>query len=507
MIEEPLPERSELKARRVGIDTSQEAVVFLRAESEICRAEGFSARSRVRVHGNGDSTVATLAVVTAEWLGLDEAGLSESAFSRLGLAEGASVVVSHVDPAASLSHVRSKVYGHRLSGEQFSEIIADVVAGHYSDVHLSSFVTACAGDRLDRDEIVGLTRAMIVAGERLDWGRTPVVDKHSVGGLPGNRTTLLIVPIVAAYGLTIPKTSSRAITSPAGSADTMEVLAPVNLSLEQIHRVVSREGGCIVWGGAVSLSPADDMIIRVERVLDIDSEGQMVASVLSKKVAAGSTHVVLDIPVGPTAKVRSVDAARKLSEYLCAVGQSVGLTVRVHVSDGSKPVGRGVGPALEARDALAVLQNKPDAPADLRERGLTLAGLVLETSGRVESGSGEAIARQILEDGRAWRKFQAICEAQGGMREIPVARHTWDVLSPGEGYVESIDNRQLARIARFAGAPSDKEAGVLLHANVGEKVQKAQPLFTIHAGSAGELSYALEYASAHAGTVRVERLR
>ena len=190
---------------------------------------------------------------------------------------------------------------------------------------------------------------MVDAGDRLTWSSEVVLDKHSVGGLPGNRTTPIVVAVVASHGLTMPKTSSRAITSPAGTADTMETLAPVDLDLPAIRRVVEREYGCVVWGGAVRLSPADDILIRVERALDIDSEGQLVASVLSKKIAAGSTHLVLDVPVGPTAKVRSVDAAHALSGALSDVAAAFGLKTNIVLSDGMQPVGRGIGPAPRQR--------------------------------------------------------------------------------------------------------------------------------------------------------------
>lgn len=291
-----------LRLRRLGIDTYQEAVIYMHRDCHVCRSEGFEAQARIHVKLGDRSIIATLNVITTDLLALDETSLSEAAWYLLGAQEGDQVELSHPPPLESLSHVRAKVYGKRLDAAAMNAIVRDIVAGIYSDVHLSSFISACSGDHLDRQEIVALTQAMINVGERLDWGHIPVMDKHSVGGLPGNRTTLIAVPIIAAYCLKIPKTSSRAITSPSGSADTMETLAPVRLDIMTIRRVVDREGGCIVWGGAVGLSPADDTLIRVDRVLDLDSEGQLVASVLSKKVAAGSTHVVLDIPVGPTAR-------------------------------------------------------------------------------------------------------------------------------------------------------------------------------------------------------------
>jgi thymidine phosphorylase len=329
------------------------------------------------------------------------------------------------------------------------------------------------------------------------------MDKHCVGGLPGNRTTMIIVPIVAACGLRMPKTSSRAITSPAGTADTMETVAPVMLEVEDIRRVVERTGGCVVWGGGVRLSPADDVLIRVERPLDIDSQGQLVASVLSKKVAAGSTHVLIDMPVGLTAKVRSVEAAAQLGRQLELVGNALGLQVRVVQTAGLAPVGRGIGPALEARDVLSVLRREPGAPSDLAQRALALAGEILEFGGAAPPGGGLALASSVLADGRAWAKFQEICEAQGGLREPPVAVHRQLLAAPRGGTVIAIDNRRLARIAKLAGAPKAPSAGIDLHVQLGDVVEHGQPLFTLHAATRGELAYALEYATSQAEAVHV----
>jgi thymidine phosphorylase len=293
----------------------------------------------------------------------------------------------------------------------------------------------------------------------------------------------------------MPKTSSRAITSPAGTADAMETVAPVALDVPAMRRVVDREGGCIVWGASVRLSPADDVIISVERPLDIDSEEQMVASVLSKKIAAGATHVVIDMPVGLSAKVRSPEAARALSSLFLEVGDQLGLAVRTELTDGSQPVGRGIGPALEARDVLGVLRGAADAPTDLRERAVLLAGAVLEVGGSASRGTGRERARELLDSGGAWQKFQAICEAQGGMREPPRAPFSREVLAARSGVLASVDNRRLARIAKLAGAPRAPAAGLELHARVGSPIERGARLFTLHAAARGELEYALDYAS------------
>jgi thymidine phosphorylase len=503
----PAPGHHIHRARRICIDSGQESVIYLHRQSAVCRAEGFESETRVSVTLGPRAILATLNVVTGPFLSVEDAGLSESAWQLLAAEEGAAVEFAHPAPLESLRHVRAKIHGRRLDAAALSAVVDDIAAGRYSDIHLASFLTACGGERLDRQEMIDLTSAMVASGERLEWHRSPILDKHSVGGLPGNRTTLLIVPIVAAAGVTMPKTSSRAITSPAGTADTMETLAPVELGQAELRRVVEQEGGCIVWGGAARLSPADDVLIRVERPLDLDSTGQLVASVLSKKAAAGATHVLIDLPVGPTAKIRSVAEAQRLSEHLRHVGEAVGLRVLPVMTDGAQPVGRGLGPALEARDALAVLQGDPSAPADLRERALLLAGYVLELGGAVAAGGGQALAREILQDGRAWAKFQAICEAQGGMRQPPSSACTRPLGASRAGRVTRIDNRRLARVAKLAGAPRNPAAGLVLHVRLGETVEPGQPLFTVHAQAVGELDYALTYATAHGDIITVDETR
>lgn len=492
-----------LRLRRLGIDTYQELVIYMRSDCHACRAEGFEARSRIKVSLGGRHILATLNTVLGNLLGSDEASLSESAWLALEAKPGDLVRVGHADPVGSESRLRAKVYGERLSWVDFRAIVDDVAAGAYSDLQLAAFATACAGDRLDAEETTWLTRAMADAGERMAWDYPVVADKHCVGGLPGNRTTPIVVAIVAACGLPIPKTSSRAITSPAGTADCMEVLAPVELDLRAMRRVVEREGGCVVWGGAARLSPADDVLIRVEGPLDFDSNGLIVASVLSKKAAAGSTHVVIDMPVGPSAKVRSAAAADALEQRFTATAAALGIRLLVIRTDGSQPVGRGMGPALEARDVLAVLEDRADGLADLQSRAVALAGALLELGGKAPAGAGVALASAALADGRAWTKFQAICEAQGGLRRIPASTHSHVVPAPFAGTVRGFDNRRLARTAKLAGAPRAKVAGLDLHVRIGNAVERGQPLFTLHGEAPGELRYALDYFESQARIIDI----
>lgn len=485
-----------------GIDTYSQPIVYMNEHCHICRSEGFAAQARVRIDLEGRWIIATLNVVgRGSWLGVDQAALSASAWQALGAREGDKAMFSHPEPAASASVIRAKAYGGRLDQAGFAAVVRDTLDNRLSDLDLAAFITACAGDRLDEAETVALTRAMKDAGQTLDWGERTVLDKHCVGGLPGNRTTPIVVAIVAAAGHLIPKTSSRAITSPAGTADTMEVMAPVALDATALRRVVEAEGGCIVWGGGLALSPADDHFIRVERPLDFDSTGQLVASVLSKKAAAGATHVLIDMPVGPTAKVRSMAAAEALGARLSSVGKAMGLNLALHVSDGVAPVGRGIGPALEALDVLAVLRRAPGAPVDLRERALDLAGHLLDLAPGTVAGQGRGRAQSVLDSGAAEAKFLAICAAQGGFREPGTAAQRIEIDAPHAGVLMAVDNRRIARIAKLAGAPRQKSAGIRLLTQIGDRVEKGQPLYELHAETPGELAYALSYAESQTDVI------
>lgn len=478
----------------MGIDTHQEPLVYMRGDCTICRAEGFNASSRVQVGIDDKRLIATLNIVDSTRLEAGHIGLSRIAISRLGVANGDRVYVNHAPVVMSFSGVRKKVYGHALRDEEIAAIITDISEYKYSDVEIGSFLSVCAGRRLNFQEIVALTQAMVSSGRRLSWPNVDrVFDKHCIGGLPGNRTTPLIVAIASAAGLTIPKTSSRAITSPAGTADTMETLTNVTLDVAEIQRVVTATGACLVWGGAVNLSPADDLMIRIERALSLDGEGQLVASVLSKKIAAGSTHVLIDMPVGDTAKVRSRADAEYLSALFTQVATACGIQVKCIITDGSRPIGAGIGPVEEARDILAVLNRTPGAPRDLRARALLLSAHLLDFAqgGGFQKAMDSAV--HILDSGAALKQFERIIAAQGGVKQLPQAQYCETRTAPRGGVIQSIDNRKLARLAKLAGAPQDSAAGLRLHVNSGSAVVAGDALFTLYAESPGELEYALAY--------------
>ncbi len=489
-----------LKLKRIAIDTHRESIAYLSRYCSQFKAEEFQALERIEVCGATHRMPATLNIVDdTQILGADELGLSEAAFDAFGQPAGVLVSIQHPRPAESLEAVRAKIQGRELSPEQYASIIRDIAGLRYSKMEVAAFLVGCAGF-MTSNEVLSLTRAMADVGRRLEWGHRLVVDKHCIGGIPGNRTSMIVVPIVVAHGLTIPKTSSRAITSPAGTADTMEVLARVDIGIDEMRNVVDKVGGCIVWGGRVNLSPADDVMITVERPLRIDTREQMVASILSKKLTAGASHLVLDIPVGPTAKVRNAAEAARLRKLFEHVGGQLGLSLDIRMTDGRQPIGRGIGPVLEARDVMAVLRNDPAAPDDLRDRALLLAGALIESDISVKGGQGIHRARELLASGAAMQAMEQIIQAQGASNlPLEPSSSGQEVVAVNDGVVHEIDCLRIARIARVAGAPMFKGAGVDLVCKTGDVVRRGDPLYRIHATLESDLGFAADLAAEDPG--------
>ncbi|MBI4517918.1 MAG: hypothetical protein HY699_19100 [Deltaproteobacteria bacterium] len=271
---------------------------------------------------------------------------------------------------------------------------------------------------------------------------------------------------------------------------------------EHVVFIHESAGACIAWGGALDLAPADDILITVERPMEIDTEVQLVASILSKKKTAGATHALIDIPVGRTAKMRSHGGAERLANLFRAVAKEVELLIDVVVTEASGPIGWGIGPQLEAFDVLAVLRREPGAPQDLREKSLYLAARILELVGAVAPAAGYRAAQQTLDSGAAERAFTRIIAAQGERAPVPAAPYRHVVEAPADGRIHEIDCWEIARVAKRAGAPAHAAAGVRLLHTVGDIVERGEPVFEIHAQSAAQLEFGRAYAAAHPDIVR-----
>ena len=484
-----------LKIKIMSIDTGREHRVLLNPNSDIVKSEGIISTSKVKIISKKNHVYGTLYL--SRKIQKSEVGITVPMAKQLKVKDNEIVTVKHSEALKSFSVIRDKLRGKRFTEQGIYEVIKDVVDGKYTDMHIACLCAATEGENLSDDEIAYFAKAMVNTGDVIKWNYDIVVDKHCIGGIPGNRTTPPAIAIVAEYGLRIPKTSSRAITSPAGTADVMEVMTNIMVPTKDLKKIVDKVNGCLVWGGAVDLNQSDDIIIGVKKELDLDSRGQMLASIMSKKVAAGSTHILIDVPYGSTAKTKTLETANSLKNDFEKLGKKLGVKVVVNISDGSQPVGNGIGSALEAKDIIKVLKNESDAPQDLKEKTLYLSGLILEFDPKVKNGQGIKIAREILESGRAWDRFKKICEAQGGMKKIPEAKFKKDILAKRNGKVVEFDNRKLSQLAKLAGCPTQWASGVYLYKHLNDSVKKGEKIFTIHSNSKGEMEIALKFAEEH----------
>jgi len=462
---------------------------------DVASSLGVIEGSRVKCEYGGISR--TFFVAISSSIPKNRVGLDRKSAKALNVAAGRPVKVSYCPPPDSVGYIKKKIQGHALGRDEIMAITRDVVDGVLSDAEICGFMLSQHLRGMSMEEIEYLTNSIVETGSKIEFDR-PVYDKHSIGGVPGNKVSLVIVPIVAAAGLLIPKTSSRAITSPSGTADTMSVLANVEFTPSEFKSIASKVGGSIAWGGKLGLAPADDIFIRrCEHPLGIDPISQMIASVMAKKVAVGANYLVLDIPTGRGSKVEKTEDARALASSFMEIGRRVGIHVVCGITYGSQPVGHAVGPALEAREALQCLEGK--GPISLREKSTALAGVLLEMSGVATSGNGQSVAKRILDSGQALKKMKEIIEAQGGdprirSQDIAVGSHVVSLPSPCDGYISEVDNNAINEVAKAAGAPTDKGAGVLLHGKRGYVVKKGDPILDIYAEHASKLSDAYSIA-------------
>ncbi len=422
--------------------------------------------------------------------------VNEETFEKLKVKNNSKININIVGKPVSLHYIKKKLSGKKLSYKELYTIIKDIVDDKLIDFEISFFVAAGFVSGFSFEETFHLTKAMVNTGDKLDFGKN-VFDKHCTGGVPNNRTTMIIVPIIAAAGLKIPKTSSRAITSPAGTADVMEVLANVNLSEEKIKSIVKEHNGVIAWGGSLNLAPADDKIIRVERPLNIDVEGQLIASVLAKKISAGSKKVLIDIPVGKETKFKNKRQASKIKKHFEIIGKKLGLDVKVIITNGEEPIGRGIGPVLEARDVLWILERNKNAPKDLEEKALRMAGLILEMSSKASKGKGYDLARHYLYSGKALKKMKDIIRAQGKKIDeskfLKPGGYSFLVKAYKNGKIKGYNTHLLSVLAQILGNPHDKKAGLYLNKIKDDKVKKGEVIFTIYAENIDKLKLGKEF--------------
>jgi len=439
---------------------------------------------------SGKSKIIAVVDVLENFLKKDEISLTEDITKFLKVSSGDLVDINLVLPSESAHLILKKMNGYALSRQEIYSIIKGIVDNSLDESEIAFFISAVYENGMSLEETKDLTEAMYKTGKVLKWHTPKIVDKHSIGGIPGNRTTPIIVSVCASLGVIMPKTSSRAITSAAGTADIMETITDVNFSAERLKKIVKKTGACLAWGGSLGLSPADDKLIRIERLLGLDPESQLIASILSKKLAVGSKYILIDIPYGESAKVSKKRALHLKNKFL-KVGKYFKLKMRIVLTCGDQPIGNGIGPILEMRDILKVLKRE-SPPKDLEDKSLFLASQILEMTGKAKKGHGLKMAKEALESGKAYKKFIEIIKAQGEKEiQLKPGKFSFNLRAVREGKIISINNKEINSLARTLGCPFDIYSGIYLYKHAGDRIGDGEIILTLFAESEQKLEEAV----------------
>jgi len=481
------------KCKKLDFSSGGEAVAVLRDNE--AENQGIRPGDRVVLKWSKDKSIIATVDVSDNKVEYGEVGLFEEIWKKHQLDNEDIVEIMFYSRPESIKAINKKMLGGSLNYQEIYSIISDISTGKLGQIETTYYVASSFVKPYSLNELYYVTKAMAACGEQLNL-KERVVDKHSIGGVPGNRTTMIVVPIIASLGLYIPKTSSRAITSPSGTADTMEVLSPVDLPVEKIKEVIKKTKACLAWGGAIGFAPADDIIIKVSKPLSLEPYDKMIISILAKKVAMGVDYLVIDLPYGPTTKVHSLKTAKEIAKKFVAVGKRFEIKVQVEMTEAKQPIGAGVGPALEARDVLRVLQQHKRRPIDLEKKAVHLAGKLLELKGFCAKGQGMNIASAQLKSLAAWKKMQEIIKAQGGnpkikADEVALGALNYEIHAKRAGKVVAVDNRAIEEICVNLGAPREKLAGIHLHCRIGDKVAVGQKLYTLYAQNESRMKLGL----------------
>lgn len=439
--------------------------------------------------GNGEFS--TILNIVEKIVKENEIGISSEIKELFNLKAGQKVDVNLAKSPLSLNYIKKKLDKKKLSKEEIKVIIKDIVDNSLSDPEVALFVSGMYENKMNFNETIDLIEAFLESGEVMSFRGKFIVDKHCIGGVPGNRTTPVVVSILAAAGLTCPKTSSKAITSAAGTADVIGAIAQIEFSTKELKNIIKKTGAFMIWGGSLELVPADSKIIRIEKMLKIDPRAQLLASIMSKKLAVGSKYILIDIPYGKNVKVNKKEAI-KLKKDFEKLGRYFKLYLKAVLTRGDEPIGNGVGPILELIDVIKVLNPSEEGPKDLKKKSLFLAGQILEMTNKAKKGKGIDMAKNILDSGKAFEKFIQIIKAQNGSIEhLDVGKFKEDIFAKYSGKIDSINNIKITLLARTVGCPIDKSSGLYIYSHVGDNIKKGDKILTIYSESKPRLKEAL----------------
>lgn len=436
--------------------------------------------------------------LTHRYVDHDEVWITKDVREKYKISAGEKVSISYTSTSTkAMDALKKAIKWGKLNYNETHSIMKDISENRFTDTLITYYSSLGFFKKATDKELFEMAKAMWETGEMLHFDGV-VADKHCMWWVPGNETTMIMIPLLSSLGIKMPKTFSKSITTPAATGECVNVLMDISFSKKQIENLVKKNNCCLVRWGWLDLAPADEKLIKVAYPLSMQSYSRTVVSIMAKKYAMGINHSLIDIPVWPTAKVPDKKTARRLKKRYEYVGKKLGMKVCVEITDAKEPIWAWVGPNLQVREVLRVLQQHELRPLDLQTKALHLSAKVIELVGMAKGKKAYELAYQQLKSGKAWKKMQEIIKAQWWKNpnikseDLKLAKFKKEVKAEKDGTIRAIDLKLVNLVTRTLGSPVEEEAGLYLTNKLGDKVKKNEILYVMYANDEWKIQMALD---------------
>ena len=432
--------------------------------------------------------------LTDSYVQANEIWVTKDFMDEYPVMEWDTVLVSFVkNNPLSMQAIRKKMLWKKITDEEIDAIIEDIKDNKIHELVLAYYVSTSFFYKSDAHELAYTTKATAYTW---DMYRFPgiVAGKYCIWWVPGNETTMIVIPILASLWITLPKTFSKAITSPAATWECVNVLMDIEFDKSEVIRLTDKVWACLVWNEKLNLAPVNDRIIKVSSPLWMEPYARMISSIMAKNYAMGINHCLIDIPMWPTAKVATMKDAKRVAKRFREIWEYLWIKMDVEITDGSQPIWRWIWACLQAREALRILQQYKTRSEDLEKKAIFLAARILVLCWVANSmGNAEKLVKTQLENWEAWKKMQEIIKAQNWepnikSEDIQLGKFSHDVVADKDCIITHVDMKHLNTMVRWLWAPKEYQAWIYLHKKLWDKVKKWEVIYTMYSPSANKLN-------------------